>query len=1318
MSNKYTDEHLNVDTLSGIGQLYSTDAGNNNPRIRTLGVSVDHNKTLSLSLGFGGTFPILDESIPKASSNTDYMTFLTYAYDDVNDPEYELPSLEKYKYLLDKYMKQRQSFMIDVNSYNSQGMVMMTSASTIRDIGTVPKEDLVWHGIKGISHVPSDFSSICTGLSTFLVAKISREKTIVAFDGNGKLSMVLDHGAINTDFFGSIEYEITDSNKSFEDTISRRNIIIQSHYSNIGFYNLQESDFVEEMRLSSFDDTVEVMTSESLAPIEIDGKLLLYGKNFIFNKTRKCVRAILDSGEILSLNPYEVHPVDGSHINMLTIFKESFVKPSSVGYIGESTTLYKMYPMTITSIDGKFIKGGSEVVIDIGNYSATVVEGNGSGVKYFGPYETEALGNVEDATYHQFGDGIDAINALKIGSKYLYFEGADVFIKDESDVNFTKVTLPLEKDQYGRREATFAGIGFSSYYDTLIGSVTKNSSFMYEMNYIISENSVDSEIIGEVHPIDFYRVEFTKPACSTRDYPMDDGHTTSKNKYEAGEVSHIFSKTDGTISVSNAKNSGDNLITYSYLSAFGRWSDEPFILESFGYVSEDTMLQSHDENFISRKLSSIEEARSRRTYSGVIDKLDSKYIVSWVKVRSIDQDQSFLFCENEHKDENQQHLGHSYYLQSGVECSKPAQKISKLSYINSPFEYKTGISSMGTSMSINAIDMYGFETGTSIHDIYLSHIGGAHIKSQNKVNGFGLNIISVQVPTVAELTIETSSPETISAEDNLWSTLFIVTIPEIGFIYNTTEDRYSNMQVVSKTSIKEQFKRGVKYQFDGFYITGSLRWDTDDAIMVAEYSLVDELDELFNYDYSVYFPDSVEQDMNPTIEEDVIFDPYDIVSIYKRANKLDSFRMIPMYLANFLYSEFGFIQNILGIWDESSGVLISDSNVVITEEPIESGFGMIVTCNGVEPLSFVDHYVTMSVYMFGVPYRISDNVRISISRKNTIIKFSSAEMIEAEAFFEDGDKNEASRLTMIGYIKNFVESINNDDILVEFAPSVFYPQGPWQNPHMYAKEEDKIMQGKSYSIEIMPRTRIITEVSVTTGNIIRFSHPAKRFTKVYEIVDGFVKREVLTDLKEDDAQRGKNTYAMEYFHHVGGGVNLKRYIYGDLLLYPSRHSYPINNLIRELISPIREDAHAKAMDARAIFSRFDTRYVSNTIPSYYDKFLEFPTAFTCDALPEESVLVRDLTKTESLYAENILYIRGDDIVGDGGVSKLSFSNDTDLPIIVTMSYDNYKWGNGLTSFDINDAYLLQLNEWLLYEPIVNKRVGRVKSGVYLKGTTI
>ena len=625
---------------------------------------------------------------------------------------------------------------------------------------------------------------------------------------------------------------------------------------------------------------------------------------------------------------------------------------------------------------------------------------------------------------------------------------------------------------------------------------------------------------------------------------------------------------------------------------------------------------------------------------------------------------------------------------------------------------------MGISMAVGAIGMHDFTTLNRVGEYYTGHAGNANVKSENKVNGFGLHIMSVQRSTEAALTIETSLPETISLEEYLWADSFIVTIPEIGFIYNSIEDRYGDMQVLSKTQIKEQFIRGVKYQFDGFYITGSLRWNTADSVVIAEYSLVDELDGAYNYNYSEFFPDSVAQEFTTEGAGEEEYDPYDIVAIYARRRALDELRMIPMYLANSLYSEFGFVQNILGVWDESSGVLIDDSTVIMVESFIESGFQITVTCNGVEPLSFVDHYVTMSAYTFGTPYRVGKDVRISIIRKNLLSKFSTAEMIVAEALYDIEDSEGASRAAMDGYIKNFEDSVNNTDTVVEFAPSIFYPQGPWQNPHMYANHEDMIMQNKTYTIELMPRSRIITSLCVTAGNIVRFSHPAKRFSEVYSIVDGFVSREALSDTKEDSRQRGVHTYAMEYVHHVGGGVNLNRSIYGDLLLYPARHSYPINNLIRELISPVREDGHAKIMDARAVFTRFDTRYVANTIPSYYDKFIEFPTAFTCDALPEEAVLVRDLEKTESLYAEDLMYIDGNDIVGDSGISKISFSNDTDLPVDVTITYDNSRWGEGITSFNINDAYLLQRDGWLLYEPKINKRIGRVKSGTYLNGTTL
>ncbi len=1318
MGNKYADEHLNVDSLSGLGKVYSTDTGNVNPKISTVGVSIDNKTTLSLKLGTGGTFPVLDESVPKTQGGRDYLSMVVYSCDDVHDSDTELSPVDKYVYLVDKYMKQRQSFMIDVNSYNSQGIVMMSGAETTRtrSAGFEANET----GVKKIGYAPADFSALSIGLSTFQVAKISREKTIVSFSRNGYLSLVFDPEGLTQGFRGSIEYEVTDNNKTIEDTLYRKNIIVTGEEVGLKFHNLPEQDFIESVETSSFEHTVEVLTSESFSPVDIDGKLLLYGARFIVNKTRKCIRVIFETGEAYSLNPFAVSLAPESKIGTVVIFKESFVKPSSIQYIGEQTTLYPMNEMYITAIDGKFMERAGRVIIDIGASSVTVVEGAPSGIVYFGQYKTSLPLREGDLSFHQFGDNNDSIRAIKTLDKYLYFHGGSVFVKDESDLNFTEVILPVGTGG-GMRSAEICGVTFSSHYDTLLGGVTKNSSFMYEMNYVISENSIESEIIGDVYPVDFYRIEYLRESCiswSLPEFPMDTGHTTSKNRYEAGEISSVLSREIGSMGVSNAKHSNENMITYSYLSAFGIWSDTPFVVESFGHISRQTMRQSQEDHFLSLRLNSIEEARSNRTYCGNIKKIESDYIVQWTKVRNVDQSESFLFCENEYADEIQQHLGSSSFLGEGPACDKPPSAVNKLSYISDPFEYTIGMVDMRDSLRVNEPTMAGFKINKVIDAYREGHIASPDIKSQGTINGFGLNVLSVQNKTAAALTVVDINPSTIDLSDYLWTDSFVVTVPEIGFVHHVTHDRYSNMGIVSKVQIKNQFERGVKYQFNGFSITGKIKWDPGQGVNIAEYQLIDELNGQYNYSYSLFFPDSVDQNYASPWEPVEEYDPYDIIAIYTRRRKVDKLRMIPMYLANFLYVEFGFVQNILGIWDESSGVLIDDLSTTMSKSDVESGFKITVTCSGAEPMFFMDHYVTMSAYEFGTPYRISRETRLSIIRTNLLSKFSKEEMIEAEHLSSMGDKIGASRLVMNGYIKNFVDSINDDDVRIEFSPDVFYPQGPWQNPHLYAKHEDLIMQGKSYSIELMPYSRIITSLCVTSGNTVRFSHPAKRFSEMYSIVDGFVTKETLNDIKEDERQRGENTYSMEYIHHVGGGVNLKRDIYGDLLLYPARHSYPINNLIRELLSPTREDAHSKTMDARAVFSRFDTRYVSNTIPSYYDKFLEFPTAFTCDALPEEAVLLRGFSSIESLYLEDITYIKGDDIIGDKGIAKVSFSNNTDQVVSIAIQYDNERWGDGLSSFDISDAYSLQRDGWLVYEPHINKRVGREKSGVFLEGTTI
>ena len=42
MGNKYMDEHLNTDSLSGLGELHSVEVGNKNPKIEIVGAAIDN----------------------------------------------------------------------------------------------------------------------------------------------------------------------------------------------------------------------------------------------------------------------------------------------------------------------------------------------------------------------------------------------------------------------------------------------------------------------------------------------------------------------------------------------------------------------------------------------------------------------------------------------------------------------------------------------------------------------------------------------------------------------------------------------------------------------------------------------------------------------------------------------------------------------------------------------------------------------------------------------------------------------------------------------------------------------------------------------------------------------------------------------------------------------------------------------------------------------------------------------------------------------------------------------------------------------------
>jgi len=195
---------------------------------------------------------------------------------------------------------------------------------------------------------------------------------------------------------------------------------------------------------------------------------------------------------------------------------------------------------------------------------------------------------------------------------------------------------------------------------------------------------------------------------------------------------------------------------------------------------------------------------------------------------------------------------------------------------------------------------------------------------------------------------------------------------------------------------------------------------------------------------------------------------------------------------------------------------------------------------------------------------------------------------------------------------------------------------------------------------------------------------------------------------------------MEYEHHAAGDIILDRGVAVDLDVYPSRLSYPLNNAIRELISPIREDGHSKKMDARSVYVRFDTRYIYESIKSYYDKFIEMPTALTCDSIPEEAIFNTDFDIGEFRFRDKMLSVTGDDTVSGSQFIYMSFDNPTDEDIELEVIFDNDRqdvaFGPGKATVRINDIYPIRAAGFLTIGEAQEYPYTRVKSGIKLKKT--
>ncbi|RLF46366.1 MAG: hypothetical protein DRN17_00570, partial [Thermoplasmata archaeon] len=429
------------------------------------------------------------------------------------------------------------------------------------------------------------------------------------------------------------------------------------------------------------------------------------------------------------------------------------------------------------------------------------------------------------------------------------------------------------------------------------------------------------------------------------------------------------------------------------------------------------------------------------------------------------------------------------------------------------------------------------------------------------------------------------------------------------------------------------------------------------------------------------------------------------------------------YLANYLVSEYGIAQNIAGVWDESSGVIINDSSLSIEREAAPIGHRLITKCSNAEPMMEVSKYINIAMFSGVKPFDISTEFLIVAIVIGTINGYDVAADERARLLHEAGDTNGASYEIIKEMTNQLSVSFFPNEMGYRAHPLQYTMQGPWAPPKVTLAPEELMIFADDLTYTIKAKSRQVLVLKVGEGNSIEFNIPGRKLGHMYTIVDGYVHEEVSFDEKKTPIQRGDTSYSLRYEHHVAGDVILDRDITVDLDVYPARQSYPSNNVIRELISPIREDGHSKKMDARAVYVRFDTRYIYESIESYYDKFIEMPTAFTCDSVPEEAVFNTEFGLGDFRFKDLMTNLSGDDVFAGSSFVNMSFDNPSEEDIELSLKFDNDRQAvsfgsQGRGSLRINDLYPIKKAGILTLGWDTEFPHGRVKNGIKLKNTEI
>lgn len=1333
--NAYVESHLNTDTQDGIGKIYSNSVENENVKIDSVGVKLSTNRALLLSIGRGTVLPVTGEYKQKTLPMADELTYAptlmrdgtrtekdVYAKGIDTDFEHSYFPYDSdfpfsanataedreravYRYITEKYAKIRQSFMLDVVSHNSQGMIQFGNAKDTA----------------GSIHMnPSDptLGSIARQLSTFNAAKLSREVATVMFMDD-ELSLVLNTNEVNEAYSGKISYEILDTSFDYEKVLERIDLIKVPNQKSLVYAKVGEAYFIDRVLTEEFIEYAELMDITNDFPLGIDDDIIAASDKVLLNKQPISMVVTMDNGDKHKLDPFGVKKVTVGNIARVKTYKSSSARPSSAtGSL--NGLLYKERSSFIqSSVDGFYCEGGTTV------YS---LEASGAKTIGSGPYNILGY-NIS---------GFDFANAtpIRIGETDEYFlrdnrsdlkiDGTGLFVKATSDLNFTEVDL----GGVVGTPVLFGDIEIETHYDTRFGAPTRNKNFMYEHNFIVSNGSV-SDVIGYAYPITFFRQKrlYTDLCTAVELYPNADDIVNSRNRYYVGEISKVQEGTSGILLVESAKNAAENTIRYGCKWFMGKKFEEEQVIVSFGQVSADTLDSIYGDHFLTSKIKEASFSKNKKKYRGSIENIDADFAVNWVVAKSASTGKYTMVFETEYRDEissifngaaspdsecsNSMSKGNRVEAIGGGTCEADPDRVRSIAE-KDMMEYSVYWKQTDGSIDPNGMVLKTAPVGGALGIRMLGMLSGSDSFTSEIAPGLSIFAVSVQDDTVARDVSIVSTNTVNYLGETLGEDLTSITVPSVGFSCvvngNVVIDDIESPVV---TQIKSTNKRGILFAWENYTLEATLEYVPANTNIIAKY--VFAMGSSIIRDVESVYPDAA-------LSTDTM---YHVDALYRIDRKLDEDKYALMFLANTLYEEFGFKQNIVATWDESSGILIDDSLVVISKQNEAAGHSLKPTYMGLDPVDIVDYYAMTSVYYKNIPYVVGNDMRIDIAKRGIIKGFTHSDNTAADAAFAGGDEVLASELTVkalctsMGSIETSPTNRTGSEITLRVSPKLFNMQGPWKNPVDYVSKEEKVILDDDLSYIVQPKSRIILDFKIGSGNFVDFSQEGRMFGKVYEIVDGYVHEEVVFDGKQSPLQKGDTAYKMVYVNHAGGNIALNRDILVDLDAFPTLGGYKENRELLEAMTSTREDGHSREMDARSVHVRFDTRYISESIRSYYERYARIPEAFTCDSLPMESVASGDSSVKTSQHKTKISRVYGDDLIQSEGMITLSFDNPTDVATQLSIAYANskffYRRGDAVGSYAMDEVYGL-LQAELLFLGDEERSQGRIKLGSKLENT--